>query len=67
MKRLTVERLARHWSQSELARKAGLNAATIGAVERGRLVPYPGQLSKIARALKWEDTPEALLEEVGQR
>ncbi len=66
MKRLTVERLARNWSQSELARRAGLNSATIGAVERGRLVPYPSQLLKIACALEWPDSPEALMLEVGR-
>jgi transcriptional regulator with XRE-family HTH domain len=65
MKRITQARLERGWSQSELARRANLNQATVNQVERGRLLPYGGQLEKLARAL---DIPVsnkgALLEEV---
>ena len=49
--RLTNERKRRGWSQSELARRARLNAGTVCLIENRRFVPYPTQLSKIARAL----------------
>jgi transcriptional regulator with XRE-family HTH domain len=51
MKTLRVLREARGWSRAKLAREAGLNAVTVGAIEAGRLAPYPGQLSKLARAI----------------
>ena len=46
-----AERERRGWSQAELARQSGLNANTIGMIERGRLVPYPSQVEKIELAL----------------
>lgn len=54
-------REGRGLSRAEVARRAGLNAADVGRMESGRLVPYDGQLVKIARALGVED-PEALME-----
>ena len=48
---LSIERSSRGWSRAELARRAGLNASTVGLIESGRLQPYPRQLNKIARAL----------------
>ena len=51
MKRLRVERERRGWSRAELARRARLNAVTVGLIEAGRLVPYPSQLRKLAGAL----------------
>ena len=47
---LQVKREERGWSRAELARRAGLNAATVGAIESGRLSPYESQLVKLARA-----------------
>ena len=49
--RLQIEREARKWSKSELARRAGLNHTTVGQIESGRFRPYPGQLRKLAFAL----------------
>jgi transcriptional regulator with XRE-family HTH domain len=52
MLQLQARREARGWSRAELARQAGLNPATVGAIESGRLQPYESQLLKLARALK---------------
>ncbi len=49
--RLTEERTLRGWSRAELARRAGINASTVGLIESGRLRPYPSQLVKLANAL----------------
>lgn len=65
MKTITRERESRGWSRAELSRRAGLNAATVGQIEAGRLVPYSVQLDKIAEALEYAGEPDTLLEEVG--
>lgn len=44
-------RKAKGWSRSELARQARMDAGDISKIERGILVPYPGQVMKIAWAL----------------
>jgi transcriptional regulator with XRE-family HTH domain len=51
MKKLQQLREQRGWSRSELARRARLNASTVGWAEDGRFQPYDGQLRKLARAL----------------
>ena len=51
-------------TRNALARAAELDAATVGRIEAGRLVPYDGQLTKIAQALGVED-PETLMEPLG--
>jgi transcriptional regulator with XRE-family HTH domain len=51
MLNLTLQRVQRGWSRAELARRANLNAATVGLIEAGRFRPYPVQLAKLARAL----------------
>ena len=61
---LTSEREHRGWSRAELARRSGMNAATVGQIELGRLQPYPSQLAKLAAALDWSGDPAALLDEV---
>ncbi len=48
---LTNLRRARRWSRAELARRARMAAADVGKIEAERLVPYPSQLKKLARAL----------------
>ena len=53
MTQLEIERKARGWSKAELARRAKLNAATVGAIENQRLRPYACQLEKLAGALGW--------------
>jgi transcriptional regulator with XRE-family HTH domain len=52
MKNLRAYREPRGWSQSELARRAGLHSTTVSLIETGRLSPYPGQLTKLAKALR---------------
>lgn len=64
MKAITRERESRGWSRAELARRANMNAGTIGLFENGRLLPYAGQLDKIAAALGWPGDPAGLMEEV---
>jgi transcriptional regulator with XRE-family HTH domain len=65
---LSKERALRGWSRAELARRAGINASTVGLIESGRLRPYPSQLMKIARALNIPDSGMAhLLEETQSR
>jgi len=64
LKTITRERESRGWSRAELSRRANMNAATIGQLEAGRLVPYAVQLEKIAAALGWSGDPHALLEDV---
>jgi ribosome-binding protein aMBF1 (putative translation factor) len=64
VKRLQREREARGWSKSELARQARMANSTVGAIEAGRLKPYPSQLAKLSEALDWEGEPEQLLHEV---
>jgi transcriptional regulator with XRE-family HTH domain len=59
--KLSIERSRRGWSRAELARRAGLNASTVGLIESGRLRPYPSQLVKIARALNIPDSGTHLL------
>ncbi len=51
MSRIQELREARGWSRSELARQARMDAGDVSKIERGILVPYPGQVLKIARAL----------------
>ena len=53
---LKLERLRRGWSQSQLARRAGINASTVSQIESHRWQPYPSQLAKLALAL---GVPEA--------
>ena len=50
--KLASERKRRRWSQAELARRAHMNPSTVSLIEAGRLVPYPSQLRKLAKALR---------------
>ncbi len=60
---LQAHREARGWSKAELARRAELNASTVGWIEGGRFKPYPSQLLKLAEALRLsEEQREELLE-----
>ena len=58
---LSIERSRRGWSRAELARRAGLNASTVGLIESGRLQPYPRQLNKLANALGVRESEAHLL------
>lgn len=56
-------RESRGWSRTELARRARLNPVTVGQIESGRLIPYPSQLKKLARALALDlEEVESLLD-----
>ena len=66
MRRITIERQARGWSQSRLAREAGLHASTVSSVENGRLRPWPGQAEKLRAALGYDGPADELFEEVGE-
>lgn len=59
---LRTLRESKNWSRAELARRAGLNAATVGQIEAGRLRPYPSQTLKLATALglSLQDTEQVL-------
>ncbi len=50
--RLRFLREAKSLTRAALAARAGINASTEGAIESGRLRPYPVQLRKLARALR---------------
>ena len=52
MDALRKHREARGWSRAELARRAQMNATTVGWIESGRFRPYPVQLEKLAKALE---------------
>jgi transcriptional regulator with XRE-family HTH domain len=65
MKVLQRERQARGLSQAALARKSGVCEANYSRIERGRSIPYPPELQRIAAALDWPAArAEELLEEV---
>lgn len=51
MSKIQELREAKGWSRSELARQARMDAGDVSKIERGILVPYPGQVLKIAKAL----------------
>lgn len=53
MLRITEERVRKGWSRTELARRSGMHPADIGKIERRILRPYPLQLARVARALRW--------------
>ena len=60
---LRAAREQRHWSRQELARRAKMCGSTVGAIESGRLRAYPGQIAKLAKALRL--APEVLEERYG--
>jgi transcriptional regulator with XRE-family HTH domain len=63
--RLTVEREARGWSRAALARRARIDQGTYSKIEQGRVIPYPIELGRIARALRVPaENAAALLDEV---
>ncbi|GAV35464.1 helix-turn-helix protein [Roseomonas sp. TAS13] len=50
-RRLQAAMLARGWSQSELARRAGIGRDSISVYIRARSMPGPGHLNALAKAL----------------
>ena len=60
-------RRQKDWSQAELARRARLHPSDVSRFEGRRLVPYPSQLRKLARALGVErENAASLIEEVAR-
>lgn len=51
MKKVRALREAEGWSQSELARRAGLHSTTVSVIESGRWKAGQGQIEKLAAAL----------------
>lgn len=60
---MTQRREQLEWSRWELAIQSHTHPARIGAIENGRVVPYPVELERIAKALGVAD-PRSLLDEV---
>ncbi len=61
--RLTVLRTSRAWSRAELARRARMAPSDVGKIESSRMVPYPSQLARLARALGMSPSQAATLME----
>lgn len=62
---MTKVRKDKGWSQSSLSHESKVHVTTVSAIERGRLIPWPGQRVSIARALDWpEERADELFEEV---
>ena len=67
MKLRNIEAMRRDagWSRAELARRARMDAADLGKIERGLLVPYEAQVVKLAGALGVsEKDQDSLMDEV---
>lgn len=66
MKRIEFMRRNQGLSQRSLGAACSpmVAPADICKAERGRLVPYPGQASRLADALGWTGDPAELFEEV---
>lgn len=63
MLRIVSERKHRGMSQAELARRAGINQASMSRIESGKEPPYRNRGRRIAEALGWQDDPETLFAE----
>jgi len=64
MKTITQAREGAGWTRTELGRRARIHPSRVGAFELGRSIPYPVELKRLAKALRWQDDPDLLLEEV---
>lgn len=64
MKNITRQREARTWTRATLGSLANIHPSRIGSIELGRVIPYPVELKRIAKVLRWRGDPERLLEEV---
>ena len=62
---LRVYRVARNWSQSELAERAGITRVTVGALERGENEPQLATARALAAALGV--SPDELFPDDGNR
>ena len=64
MKKLTQAREAMECTRTELGRRARIHPSREGSIELWRVLPYPVELKRLARALSWQGDPDLLLEEV---
>ena len=66
MTRLRDLRTERGWSAFELGRRSRINPSDLSALELGRKIPPADSvlLRRLARVLKWEGEPAALLDEI---
>lgn len=64
MLRIVSERKHRGMSQAELARRAGINQASMSRIEAGKEPAYRNRGRRIAQAIGWGGDPEALFAEV---
>lgn len=66
MLRLEAERQRLGISKAELARRSGLNAATVIEATTGKRTPGAIQLEKLCKGLAWpKDKAQELLEDAG--
>jgi transcriptional regulator with XRE-family HTH domain len=64
--RVTKLRKEQGLSQAGLARRTGMNQATVCHIEGGHFIPYRSQLMKMAQALEVpEDEADSLMEVTG--
>ena len=66
MLRITDLRRAAGLTKFRLGALASIHPSRVGQFESGRVVPYPVELERLARALGWQGEPAALLDEVEQ-
>lgn len=59
---LQVERSRRGWTQTYLAALIGRAQGQISLYETRKVIPDEGTLDKLADVLRWEGSPEGLLE-----
>jgi transcriptional regulator with XRE-family HTH domain len=65
MRRLETLRRACGWTRTELGRRARVDNSRLAKIEAGRVVPYPPELRRLARAVRWRSPDGAgLLDDV---
>ena len=64
VKRLTAVRQAKGRTQAWVAREAQVDQGRMSLIERGRYVPYPTELRRIAAVLDHEGDPDRLLDDL---
>lgn len=63
---ITRLRTERGLTRTKLGALAEVHPARVGQVENGRVIPYAGELGRLARALGWHGEPEVLIEKVNE-
>ena len=64
MLRIQIELARRNMSQSECARRAGVNQTSMSRIVRGLEPAFPKRGKRIAEAIGWEGDLEELFQEV---